>query len=193
MRSRLPLLRAPLFRAPLLRDRRGVTALELALVSPVLIAGMIALAEVSYTLTVDGLLNHAARAAARSGFTGELAAGFTDRRAQICDTVHRLTHRVLDQRRLSVRSHSYASFTALGQINGGIPPSTALTDLNCGSANWDAGQTGTALGGSGQVVVYALRYTQPTLTGLGAVVLGRTEMVHEARLAVRNEPFMVEE
>ncbi|MDQ2106180.1 TadE/TadG family type IV pilus assembly protein [Azospirillum isscasi] len=181
----------PFLRA--LRDRRGLTTLELALVSPALIAGMIALAEVSYSLTVDGLLNHAARAAARSGFTGELATGFTDRRAQVCDTVRRLTHRVLDQSRLSVRSHSYASFTTLGQINGGVPPSTSLTDLNCGSANWDAGQTGAALGGSGQVVVYVLRYTQPVLTGLGATVLGRSELVHEARLAVRNEPFMVGE
>lgn len=183
----------PIRRLPFLRDRRGVTALELALVSPLLIAGMIALAEVAYSLTVDGLLNHAARAAARSGFTGELAAGFTDRRAQVCDTVRRLTHRVLDQSRLSVRSHSYASFTTLGQTNGGIPPSTSLTDLDCGSTVWDARQTKAALGGSGQVVVYVLRYTQPVLTGFGATVLGRTEMVHEARLAVRNEPFMVEE
>ncbi|QCO19124.1 pilus assembly protein (plasmid) [Azospirillum brasilense] len=174
-----------------LRDRRGLTTLELAIVSPALIAGMIALAEVSYSLTVDGLLNHAARAAARSGFTGELASGFTDRRAQVCDTVRRLTSRVLDQSRLSVRSHSYASFTTLGQVNGGIPPATTLTDLNCGSTNWDARQTGAALGGSGQVVVYALRYTQPVLTGLGATILGRAELVHEARLAVRNEPFMV--
>ncbi|GAA4250227.1 hypothetical protein GBZ26_19350 [Azospirillum formosense] len=176
-----------------LGDRRGLTTLELAIVSPALIAGMIALAEVSYSLTVDGLLNHAARAAARSGFTGELASGFTDRRAQVCDTVRRLTSRVLDQSRLSVRSHSYASFTTLGQVNGGVPLSTALTDLNCGSTNWDARQTGAALGGSGQVVVYALRYTQPVLTGLGATVLGRAELVHEARLAVRNEPFMVGE
>ena len=34
-----------------LRDRRGLTTLELAIVSPALIAGMIALAEVSYSLT----------------------------------------------------------------------------------------------------------------------------------------------
>jgi Flp pilus assembly protein TadG len=175
------------------RDRRGVSSLELALVSPVLIAAMIGLAEIAYTLTVDGLLNYAARAAARSGFTGVIQSGYTDRRAQVCDTVRRLTYGILDQTRLTVQSHSYATFSTLSQTNGGAPPATSLTSLNCNSNLWNASQTAAALGQSGQVVVYVLRYDQPLLTGLGAGLLGQDVLVHEARLAVRNEPFMTTE
>lgn len=150
---------------------------------------MVTLAELSYALTVDGVLNHAARAAARSGFTGELAPGFTDRRAQVCDAIRRNTLGVLDQSRLSIESHGYASFAAL---SGGGASST-LTSLSCGAAAWDTATTPTALGQSAQVVVYVVRYTQPLLSGVGRTVLGRSELVHEARLAVRNEPYMIAE
>ncbi len=169
---------------------RGATTLELALVAPVLVAAMVALAEFSYAVTVDGLLNHAARAAARSGFTGELAAGFTDRRAQVCDVIRRNTLGILDQGRLSIESRGYASFSVLA---GGAGAAPVPASLNCGSAAWDASATPTALGQSAQVVVYVVRYTQPLLSGVGQSVLGRSELVHEARLAVRNEPYMTAE
>ncbi|ALG74524.1 hypothetical protein AL072_26225 [Azospirillum thiophilum] len=173
-------------------ERRGTTTLELALIAPVLIATMVALAELSYAMTVDGLLNHAARVAARSGFTGELAAGFTDRRAQVCDAIRRNTLGVLDQRRLSIESHGYDSFSALASASAATP-APALTSLNCGGTDWDAAATPAALGRSAQVVVYIVRYTQPLLSVFGRTVLGRAELIHEARLAVRNEPYMTTE
>ncbi len=176
-------------------ERRGTTTLELALIAPVLIATMVALAELSYAMTVDGLLNHAARVAARSGFTGELATGFTDRRAQVCDAIRRNTLGVLDQSRLSIESHGYDSFSALDAASAAsaATPAPALTSLNCGGTDWDAAATPTALGRSTQVVVYVVRYTQPLLSVFGQTVLGRAELIHEARLAVRNEPYMTTE
>lgn len=176
-------------------ERRGTTTLELALIAPVLVATMVALAELSYAMTVDGLLNHAARVAARSGFTGELATGFTDRRAQVCDAIRRNTLGILDQSRLSIESHGYDSFSALGAASAAsaATPAPALTSLNCGGTDWDAAATPTALGRSTQVVVYVVRYTQPLLSVFGQTVLGRAELIHEARLAVRNEPYMTTE
>ncbi len=173
-------------------ERRGTTTLELALIAPVLIATMVALAELSYAMTVDGLLNHAASVAARSGFTGELATGFTDRRAQVCDAIRRNTLGVLDQSRLSIESHGYDSFSALAAASAATP-APALTSLNCGGTDWDAAATPAALGRSAQVVVYVVRYTQPLLSVFGRTVLGRAELIHEARLAVRNEPYMTTE
>ncbi|KAA0571177.1 TadE family protein [Azospirillum sp. Sh1] len=58
-----------------LAERRGTTTLELALIAPVLIATMVALAECSYAMTVDGLLNHAAEINIGPSHTDWLASG----------------------------------------------------------------------------------------------------------------------
>jgi Flp pilus assembly protein TadG len=163
------------------RRRAGSTSLELALVAPVLIVLLVALAEFAYAMMVDGVLNHAARAAGRSGFTGVLSAGYTDRRAQVCDAIRRNTLGILDQSRLTIRGHAYASY---GGVDG-----APLTNLSCGKGDWDSGQTTTALGQSAQVVVYVVHYSQPVLSILGQAALGRDRIEHEARLAVRNEPY----
>lgn len=165
-----------------MRHRRaGSTSLELALVAPLLIVMLVALAEFAYALMIDGVLNHAARAAGRSGFTGVLAAGYTDRRAQVCDAIRRNTLGILDQSHLTIEGHAYASYGDTG--------SAPLTNLSCGAGTWDSGQTATALGQSAQVVVYVVHYSQPVLSVLGQAALGRTRIEHEARLAVRNEPY----
>lgn len=163
------------------RRRAGSTSLELALIAPVLIVLLVALAEFAYAMMVDGVLNHAARVAGRSGFTGTLAAGYTDRRAQVCDAIRRNTAGILDQSHLTIAGHAYASYGDTG--------STPLTNLSCGNGSWDTGQTTAALGQGAQVVVYVVHYSQPVLSVLGQAALGRDRIEHEARLVVRNEPY----
>jgi hypothetical protein len=177
-------------------SRRGTTALEFALVAPLVILVGIATIEFGYILTVQNLLELSARKASRTGITGETPANGKTReemlRALVADTGMGL----IDPARLTIGITAYDGFDKVGQpepcmdLNGNraCDQSEPYTDVN-GNGRWDADQGKASAGSGGQVVIYTLSYTDIPLTGLIAALVSASPMTYSARVVVRNEPF----
>jgi len=156
------------------RGRAGVTALEFALIVPIVLTLAALLIEAGWQLTTQAALEYGARQAARFGSTGSAVptslAGESPppTRAQaIAQLVAQAGHGIIDGSRLSVTIQSYAGFPVVGQ----------------------QGAATVGPGGTGAAVQYALVYQQPYLTGFAQAVLGASFQLHHATLVVQNEPF----
>jgi len=177
------------------RDTGGVTAVEFALIAPVLILLTLGTIDVGYTLTVNRLLEASAREASRFGITGNAPEDRT-REEQIRRIVERTLIGSDVAGRLAIDVRAYKSFDNVGQPepfedsngNGVRDAGETYTDVN-GNGTWDSDMGVPAAGGAGEVVVYTLTYPQPVLVPFMIPVYGGDTITHEARAVVRNEPF----
>ena len=179
----------------LLANTRGVTAVEFALIAPVLILLTLGTIDVGYTLTVQRLLEASAREASRFGVTGRDPDDLT-RTA----TIRRIVERTLIGSdvagRLAIDVRAYTSFDNVGRPepfqdendNGRRDPGETFTDVN-GDGTWNPDMGVPTAGGAGDVVVYTLSYAQPVLVPFMAKFYGDATITHRARAVVRNEPF----
>jgi hypothetical protein len=177
-------------------SRRGTTALEFALVAPLVILLGIATVEFGYILTVQNLLELAARKASRTGVTGTTPSNVQAReemlRALVVDTGLGL----IDPARLAIGITAYERSDGMGQpepcmdinANRVCDPGEPFTDVN-GNGQWDADQGKASPGAGGQVVIYTLTYTNVPLTGMVATLMSASSLTSSARVVVRNEPF----
>lgn len=199
------------------RDRRGVSAIEFALVGPVvllLIAGVI---EAGLLWSGATALEAGGRAAARYGLTGAVRPGETR-----TDVVRRLVTehvcpRALDPSRnvcfwaedgprfvdengdatpLDLELKAYSDPRNLGRPepwsdldgDGTRDPGEAFEDLN-GNGVWDADTGVAGPGGPADLVVYEIAIHQGVTNPLIRAAVGGGTLRHETRIVIRNEPF----
>ncbi len=185
--------------AAILADRRGATAVEFALVAPVLIALLVGILEFALFLTADITLESAVTEAARFGITGR-SLGATTREEAIRAVLERRAGSLLDPGRLALETLVYPDFASIGQPepwvdadgDGARDPGEPYADLN-GNGRWDADMGLAGLGGPDAVVLYRARYPWRFVTPLLRAFFppdGTVELV--ATMAVRNEPFPAE-
>jgi Flp pilus assembly pilin Flp len=178
-----------------LREESGVTALEFALISPVMllmVMGIIEFASIMFTMTV---MESATNITSRLGKTGYVAAG-TTREQQIVDTLAARTQGLLDPTKITINSKVYTDFSKIGSPEPCINPNSApcpgtpgvnFTDVN-GNGSWDADMGITGLGGAGDVVVYTVSYPWKIMTPIVGHVIGNTFNI-TVRTVVRNDPY----
>jgi hypothetical protein len=180
------------------RDRRGSAAIEFAIVASAFLAVMMAVIETGYQMAVGAALEHGARQASRfaSGGLlddgtdpppppqGESAAAAAARReaaranrwAEMQKLIVESSGVLLVASRLALRTENYNE----GAIGSAFPGAGTAPGLAPGDND---------PGSSGQVVFYALTYTQPLLTPFARGVLGRAAIEHRVTLVLKNEPF----
>ena len=178
-------------------DRRGIAALEFALVGPLVVLLLIATVEFSLAISSYVMLNLAASEAARAGMTGFVAADKT-RRQMITETVARYAGGLIDPARLTVtvEVHQSLADTRRGEPfrdangNGVRDEEEWFADVNDNGV-WDArieGEEG--LGGPDDIVLYTLDYGWRFFTPVLPYLLGGEEgFTISASLAIRNEPY----
>ena len=178
-----------------LREESGVSALEFALITPVMllmIMGIIEFASIMFTMTA---MESATNITSRLGKTGYVAAG-TTREQQIVDTMAARTRGLLDPTKISISSKVYTDFSKIGAPEPCISPNHApcpgtpgvnFTDVN-GNGSWDADMGITGLGGAGDVVVYTVSYPWKIMTPIVGHVIGNIFNI-TVRTVVRNEPY----
>ncbi len=152
-------------------DIAGASALEFALVGPLLISLLIGIAEFGRVVTTEILLQGAARDASRYGATGSVIPGQPPlseaaRETQIKNIIARETAGLVDMTKLGIAMTAYGDFSDIGN---------------------SPGQKGA--GGSDDVVLYTLTYDQPLITSLFAGLVKMGAIHHQASVVVRNEPF----
>lgn len=155
----------------LITAQAGASAVEFALVGPLLIALLIGMAEFARVATTQVLLEGAARDASRYGITGSTTPGLppmsqAEREAQIKNVIAKETVGLVDMTKITIQIKAYSDFDDVGSPGGKD-----------------------GAGAADEVVVYTLTYDQPLITSLFAGLVKRSAIRHEARVVVRNEPF----
>jgi hypothetical protein len=197
-----------------LRDRRGVSALEFAILAPIVL--------VVTTAFFEGFALHAAAIALELGGAAAARAGATGRgdratlvrevvTAHVCPpdgAVCYLSDSALPPGDDGVASPLRISFRAFGDPRvidlpepfgpGGAPPPAApptagrdvgeiFVDIN-GNGVWDRDLGAAGLGGPGDFVAYEVAMLQPVRHPLLRAALG-PEIERRVQFTVRNEPF----
>jgi len=183
------------------RDRRGSSAVEFALVAPVLFLTMVGTMEVGTILFVDHLVEGAVRDASRFGITG-LGATETERIQTVRNIIDNRTLGLVDVDNAEINTLIYNDFQSIGEpepytdnspANGAYDVGEAYDDVN-GNGVWDNDQGAVGAGDSDEIVLYRIRYDLDLLTGMLDHVIGQDGVISmEASIAVRNEPFRTDD
>jgi len=178
------------------RDESGVSALDFALVAPVLLLFMSGIIEVALVMFAQHVMEGATFSASRLGKTGSTNAGM-NREQSIIASLEQRAAGVLDISRIVISSTAYNQFNQIGQPepfidvnhNGRWDSGENYTDVNQnGHHDDDMGIEGT--GNTKQVVVYTVTYPWPIFTPMIGPLIGTNGTVDlVARTVVENEPF----
>ncbi len=177
-----------------LRDNRGVTAIEFAMIAPVFFLMLFGIIELSLVMFVSSTMEGAVDASGRYGKTGYVAAGST-RQQQIIATIASKTTGLLDPTKITVTTTIYPSFDSVNKPesytdtnhNGAYNIGEPFVDSNS-NGQWDADMGVAGLGNGNDVVVYTVSYPWKINTPIVAHFLGGTLNI-TSRTVVKNEPY----
>jgi hypothetical protein len=178
------------------RDRRGVTAIEFAIVAPVLLLLMFGIIEFSLIMFASNMMEGATAVSSRLGKTGYVEDGQT-REETIINAIRSRTDGFLDTNLFTVTSKFYKQYDQINDpepwndTNGnGVPEAGEYTDIN-GNGQWDSDMAQAGYGGADDVVVYTISYPWPIITPIMREVMGNAQgnFTITAHAVVKNEPY----
>ena len=176
-------------------DTRGATAVEFAMIAPVLLAMLFGIIEFGLVLAADIVLKDATQDAARTGRTGFVAEDSSQDQT-IRAIVRDRAGVLLDADKITIESRSYEGFDKLKKPepfvdangNGKRDNGENFTDVN-GNGKWDADQGASGYGGTNEVVLYTITYPWRFFTPLiGDLVGTNGTLTLQATAVVQNEP-----
>ncbi len=175
---------------------RGSVLIEFALVTPILVVLLMGILELGMAFFVMSLLEASVREASRYGITGRTEEGMS-RADAILAIIEDRTIGLVDMTKIQVDTLVYPNFGAIGtgetyvdgNANGAYDDGETFTDSNSnGVRDADVGVPG--VGGSGDIVLYRIRYNWELLTPFTAGFIGKDGKIPiSASVAVRNEPW----
>lgn len=177
-------------------DRRGATAVEFAIVAPLLFTLLLGIVEMGLCFTADMVLQNATKMAARTGRTGYVDDAST-RDATVRKVVREQANVLLDDTKLSFNSKAYGSPDKIGapepfvdaNSNGKRDDGESYTDVN-GNGKWDKDSGVDGYGGASQIVVYTVSYPWSFFTPLiGELISSNGTLTLSATAVVQNEPY----
>ncbi len=162
-----------------LRNRRGATALEFALVGGPFFVLIIGTMEAAWQLATSAALDHAALKASRFGATGTDSIPEWQRGGTAPTDLP------------TCRSTGIAwlvSSSTGGLIRAGA--NLTVTTATWGNVGSITGNGTTGAGAGGQITSYTIRYRQPFITGpVAASFWGTNGFTHQTTIVIKNEPF----
>lgn len=174
----------------------GVTAIEFAVVAPVLILMMFGIIEFGVIMLVTNMMESATTVTSRMGKTGFVAAGQT-REDTLLAEVRARTGSMLDPDKLTISSQYYAQFDQIGRAepwndanHNGIAEPGEYTDVN-GNGMYDSDMGLAGYGDAEDIVVYTVHYPWPIMTPIMREIIGDAEgnFPISASAVVKNEPY----
>lgn len=156
---------------PFLRDERGVTIIEFALIAPVFLALIFTTIEFSLILFLRGSIEDATHQVARLGITGSTYGQSGDRQEILMGMLEeRLQGIVFNPENFTITSEVYANYNNATEGNA-------------------EDNTGNVFGGSNQVVRYQVTYQHDYITPVGTMVDLGTGLTITSTVFVKNEEF----
>lgn len=178
--------------ATLWRSEAGATAVEFALILPLLLLFTLGSIETGIALFIRSAIESAVLESSRYGITVGDGVG---RKDQLLRIVEERTYGLLDPDKITLETLVYDDFDHIGKPEPFIDKNhnerhdagEKFTDVN-GNGKWDADMGKAGLGGESAIVVYRLSYAWGIVTPMLRKFLGETVM-NQSSVAVRNEPF----
>ncbi|WP_415237781.1 TadE/TadG family type IV pilus assembly protein [Sneathiella sp.] len=189
------------------KNEDGATAVELAMVLPVLLLVLIGIMELSIGMFINTVVEGSLREASRLGLTGQIQEGASNDQA-IVDMLNEASLGLLNLTTGNVTSLVYENFASVGKgeeftdIDGnGVRTETSVTaedgtvypngepwtEVN-GNGVWDEDFGEAGLGTQGDIVLYTVTYNWNFLSGQVIPILKGT-IPMSASIVVMNEPF----
>ncbi len=173
-------------------DTEGAAAVELALISPVMVLVLMGLFDMGYSLYASVMLQGALQGAARAS----TVEGANLTLSSIDQVVEDQVLRVVPNADMVFTRKSYSNFSDVGlpedytdtNDNGACDAGEPYEDAN-GSGTWDQDRGASGLGGARDAVLYTVRMTYRRPFPM-ASLLGLSENItNEASTVLRNQPY----
>lgn len=184
-------------RPALVRDERGATIVEFALIAPVLLLTVLGIFDLGHNMYTAAMLQGAIQQAARNS-TIEGSASQTD---ALDGIVTQAVRAISPYATLQFQRSAYASFSDVsrpedytdldsdGTCNNGEP----FEDVN-GNGAWDADRGVAGQGGARDAVLYSVIISYPRLFPVARFIPGQTDnFTMVARTVLRNQPYGLQE
>jgi Flp pilus assembly pilin Flp len=176
------------------RAQRGATALEFALISPLVLILLLGTIDVSMETLLDSALEHGAQSAARIGVTVSTTDGVSRSQAVYNEVWSWVSPWLQNQSQLTVSTVTYPAYSDIGMPEPCGDDSYAktgtctgsYTDVN-GNGHWDDDMGASGLGGYGSIVRYRFTVTRPMFTGI-LQLLGINLFTLQRTVVLQNEP-----
>lgn len=178
--------------SPVMRDDRGVSAVEFALLAPVLLVMLMGIFDMSYSIYTNALLEGAVQKAARDSTIEDAAS----QSRELDDRVTSVVHDLVPNADLTFERTSYSSFGDVGQpedfddVNGSgtCDDGESFEDAN-GNGIWDADRGKAGLGAARDAVLYevSVKYERPF--PVAQLVGFEDTMTMMTRTVLRNQPY----
>lgn len=178
-------------------SQEGVTAIEFAIVAPVLCLLVFGIIEFSLIMLVGNIMESATVISSRLGKTGYTDVGVT-REDTILNSVKSHAGVLIDPSLLTVTSKFYKTFNTINDPepyvdkngNSTYDSGEPFTDVN-GNGKWDADMGTAGYGGPEDVVVYSVSYPWPISTPIIRDLIGdgHGNFVITSHAVVKNEPY----
>lgn len=177
--------------ARLLRDRRGVTIVEFALVAPVLLLVLMATLELGYATYVSAMVRGAMTKAARQATIGNRT------EAGVAASIKKEVGQIVGQQYVNVEAKSFYNFSNVGKAEKILQDTDPKGVYNKGDCYEDANNNGrydsaigaTGLGTADDIVNYIVKVDYPNLTPLSGLAKWDARRQVTATIAIRNQPF----
>lgn len=182
--------------AKIVRNEAGVSALEFALVAPVLLLLLFGIIEFALIMLVYNVMEGATAVSSRLGKTGFTSTGIT-RQQTILNAITTRAGSLINPERLTVTTKFYKQFDQIndpepytdGNANGSYDAGETYSDIN-GNGQWDADMGASGYGSAGDIVVYKVSYPWHINTPVISGLIGRQGIYTiTTHAVVKNEPY----
>lgn len=178
------------------RAREGATAIEFAVVAPVLMLLMFGIIEFSLIMLVSNIMESATSISSRLAKTGYAESGMS-REETILASVEEHAGTLLDPAKLTVTSKYYAQFDQIGDAepwndanHNGVAEAGEYDDIN-GNNQYDSDMGLAGYGNAEDIVVYTVSYPWAVMTPILREIIGDAQgnFTVTAHAVVKNEPY----
>lgn len=192
MRARLRCFLSP---NRFIRCQRGVTAIEFAIIAPVMLLMIFSILEFSMLMLVTNIMESATSISSRLGRTGHAESGVS-REDTILASIEERAGVLIDSNNLTINSKYYEQFDQIGDaepwndLNGnGNADAGEYTDIN-GNGQYDAEMGQAGYGNADDIVVYTVSYPWSVATPIMREFIGTNGIYTiTTHAVVKNEPY----
>jgi Flp pilus assembly pilin Flp len=177
------------------RNETGVTAIEFAVITPVLLLLLFGIIEFSLIMLVSNVMESSTSISSRLGKTGFAEAGLS-REQTIRNSIEQHAGSLLNPAYITVTSRYYEQFDEIGDAepwndsnHNGVAEAGEYTDIN-GNGQYDADMGLAGYGNADDIVVYTVTYPWSVMTPFLRELIGRDGVFTiTTHAVVKNEPY----
>lgn len=173
------------------RNSRGVTAVEFAIVAPVMMLMLMGICDLAYQIYAQSILNGALQKAGRDA----TIQGAANNTTQIDDKVKSMIQKIAANATFTVTRKNYDSFSVIkpepftdNNSNGIRNTGECYTDVN-GNGQWDQDPGSDGQGGADDVTLYTMTVTYPRLFPVAGFFGWPSKQTISATTLLKNQPY----